>query len=265
MWNNKKVVVSMTSYPKRIMNVGKCVFYLTQQTIKPDEIHLWLAKTEFERLEKSLPKDLQVLINAGAIIVHWLDENTYCFKRHEIFNLNKEQFYCFFIDDDVKYQNNLIESTLKLSDKVPNTIINYTNYGRIHYVGKHQCSSADTEKAFDIPTPNNRWCGQSMIPSWIYPMEFFEDKWVNLRKEICPVCDETWMTQFFIKDNIKVFNNNLPWGHELNPVNCNKIGIIQQVKQLDKDGLNFRDRCLIEIFKYFPENEKYYREHFNYQ
>ena len=37
---SERVIVSMTSYPKRIVNVGKGVYYLlTKQTVKPDEIH----------------------------------------------------------------------------------------------------------------------------------------------------------------------------------------------------------------------------------
>ena len=45
---SERVIVSMTSYPKRITNVGKAIYLLlTKQTRKPDEIHLWLAEPEF--------------------------------------------------------------------------------------------------------------------------------------------------------------------------------------------------------------------------
>lgn len=261
MWNNKKVIISMTSYPKRIMNVGICIFYALQQSIKPDEIHLWLAETEFPNKEKSLPDDLQCIIEEHPqVFLHWLSNNTYCFKRYEIFR-NKNNFYCFFFDDDVHYKNNLIESTLKLSDTYKDCIINYTNYGLVYYDGKHQLYKTP---AYNYPTPNNRFCGQCMIPSWIYPQEMFTKENLDFRDKYCCICDETWLTQFIVKNKINVFNNNLPWGNELNSYNCNKIGIVSQVNTLDKDGLNFRDRCLMKIFEVFPDNKKYYEEHFNY-
>lgn len=174
---NKKIIVSMTSYPKRIMNVAKCAFALSMQTVRPDEIHLWLAKTEFSNKEKDLPKDLQLLCDSGYVILHWLDNNTFCFKRHEIFRLYDDPFYCFFIDDDVIYQNNLIESTLKLAEQHPNCIINYTDYGKIGFNGKHQIG---LRPPFSFPTPKNRWCGQSMIPSWIIQWKYLMKKMLLL-------------------------------------------------------------------------------------
>ena len=82
-----KIVVSMTSYPGRIMNVGKSIFLLLKkQTIKPDEIHLWLSIEEFPNKEKSLPEDLNLIIEkCDDVFLHWLEKNTYVHKRHEIF------------------------------------------------------------------------------------------------------------------------------------------------------------------------------------
>ena len=260
MWNNKKVIISMTSYPKRITNVAYCIFNALKQTAKPDEIHLWLSKTEFPNLEKDLPEDLQAVIEHPLVKLHWTDTNTFCFKRHEIFR-NNEDFYCFFFDDDVRYKDDLMESTLKLSDNFPNCIINYTQYGLVYYKGLHQEYKVP---GYNYPTPNNRFCGQCMIPSWIYPKEMFEEKNLIFRDTYCAICDETWLTQFIIKNKIPVYNNIYPWGGELNSYNCNKIGIVSQVNTLDKDGLNFRDRCLIKIFEFFPENKRYYEDNFNY-
>ena len=236
---------------------------LNQQTIIPDEIHLWLASSEFINKERDLPHDLQLMLTRPSVHIHWTD-NTYCFKRHNIFNIfQNKNMYCFMIDDDVCYNNNLIESTLKLSDKYPNAIINYTEYGQIYYTGKHQSHKFPS---YTTPTPNNRWCGQSMIPSWIYPMDTFNMNYIKLRDKYCPVCDETWLTQFFIKHNIGIVNNHLPWGKELNSYNCNTIGLVSKVNQLDANGLNFRDRCLIDIFEHvFPENKQYYMKYFNYK
>jgi hypothetical protein len=47
-----------------------------------------------------------------------------------------------------------------------------------------------------------------------------------------------------------------PWGKELNHYNCNSIGIVSKVHNLDNNGLNFRDRQLIKLFQHFPDNKK---------
>lgn len=254
----------MTSYPKRITNVAYSIFLiLNKQTVLPDSVHLWLAKSEFPNGVSELPHDLQLILKHPQVELHWTETNTYCFKRHGIFdNSSTNRFYCFMIDDDVQYSSNMIESTLKISDMYPNAVVNYTDYGQVYYKGYHQCHCYP---AYNYPTPNNRWCGQSMIPSWIYPREVFQSTYIALRDKYCPVCDETWMTQFFIKNNIGVINNSLPWGRELNHQNCNAIGIIKKVGELDCNGLNFRDRCLINIFNHvFPDHRLYYAKHFNY-
>ena len=58
-----KILVSMTSYPGRIKNVGFSIFLLLeQQTLPPDEVHLWLAMPQFPNKEADLPKDERILV-----------------------------------------------------------------------------------------------------------------------------------------------------------------------------------------------------------
>ena len=54
----EKIVVSLTSYPKRINVVWITIETLLQQTIKPDEVILWLADSQFKEIEE-LPKAIK--------------------------------------------------------------------------------------------------------------------------------------------------------------------------------------------------------------
>ena len=66
----------MTSYPGRIKNVGIAIFLLLeQQTLPPDEVHLWLAAPQFPNKEADLPEDLQKVIKHPKVKLHWLPEN----------------------------------------------------------------------------------------------------------------------------------------------------------------------------------------------
>lgn len=76
---NERVIVSMTSYPARISNVGKSIYLLlTKQIRKPDEIHLWLAEPEFPNKEKDLPQDLQAMLNVDNVFLHCLPKKYLC-------------------------------------------------------------------------------------------------------------------------------------------------------------------------------------------
>lgn len=43
----------------------------------------------------------------------------------------------------------------------------------------------DYDVIVSLTTWKNQWCGQSMIPSWVYPMEALSDENVAFRNECC--------------------------------------------------------------------------------
>ena len=164
------IKVSMTSYPGRITNVGKAIYFLlTKQTLKPDEIHLWLAEPEFPNKEKDLPKDLVSILEHDKVYLHWLPKNTYCHKRHEIFKYTTDEDCVFLIDDDVRYNDKLIETVMNDHQKFPNAVINYNGYSAHVYKGKKIIYTKELNPK--EPTVGIRFCGQSMIPSKVYPKE----------------------------------------------------------------------------------------------
>ena len=55
--HNRRIIVSLTSFPARIGVVWMVVESLMHQTLKPHKIILWLSKEQFSTIE-SLPKKL---------------------------------------------------------------------------------------------------------------------------------------------------------------------------------------------------------------
>lgn len=134
---NERVIVSMTSYPARISNVGKSIYLLlTKQIRKPDEIHLWLAEPEFPNKEKDLPQDLQAMLNVDNVFLHCLPKNTYAHKKHEYFKIANDNDCVFLIDDDVRYADDLIENCMKAHNIFPEAIVAYNLYSQHIYRGK---------------------------------------------------------------------------------------------------------------------------------
>lgn len=57
----RKIVVTMTSWTKRINNCAKVVRDVINGTKKPDAIYLNLSEEEFPGKEKDIPKELIAL------------------------------------------------------------------------------------------------------------------------------------------------------------------------------------------------------------
>lgn len=187
----ERILVSMTSYPKRITNVGKAVWHLlTKQTVKPDEIHIWLAESEFPNKEKDLPSDLQPIAGMPNVFLHWTERNTYCNKRHEIFKTTSDNDLVFLMDDDVFYDVHLIETVLKVHKKNPNCIVNYNRYCETDY-----------------------WCGQSMIPARLYPKQALNQKYQDFIFDNCIKSDEVFINRWIKHFGIPVYNDlRFGWG-----------------------------------------------------
>ena len=78
----KKIIVSLTSWPKRIFNVATVLNSLLKQEIKPDLIELNLCIVEFPNKEKNLPNDLNLLLKTNKNIeINWVLKNTGVFKK----------------------------------------------------------------------------------------------------------------------------------------------------------------------------------------
>lgn len=209
------IKISMTSYPKRITNVSKSIFaILNKQTVKPDEIHLWLSIEEFPSKEKDLPEDLLVMIELPNVFLHWLDKNIYVLKRHEIFKYTSDDDLVFFIDDDVFYSDKLIETCLEQHKKYKNAIIQYNGYDCHHY---RNSEILIDKKANGGPWVNHvRWCGQSMIPAAIYPKIIFSDRFQHILNEVNSKSDEVILQPLLVYYDIPIFCCNLGWGTLIN-------------------------------------------------
>lgn len=254
----------MTSYPARICNVGKAIYLLlTKQTRKPDEIHLWLAEPEFPNREKDLPQDLQAMLNVNNVFLHWLPKNTYCHKRHEIFKTTTDEDCVFLFDDDVRYNDKLIETVMNDHHKFPNAVIDYEWYAQHVYSGRKILYP--NARDYSKPSVNIRFCGQSMIPSKVYPKEILTDENEKIRDEICPICDESWFTPWLVYYNVPVYCEHFGWGTDINP-NINKWkGLCSNTHAIESNGYTKRDNWLFAVLNKFPKLLESYKNKFNYK
>ena len=108
------IVVSITSWVKRIGYVKRVIESIMGNTIQPDRVYLNLSKSEFVNIE--LPKDLVSYFESDErLIINWVDgENTKTMKKvFPILQYLNDADIIITADDDIIFPNDLIESRIK--------------------------------------------------------------------------------------------------------------------------------------------------------
>lgn len=103
-----KLIVSLTSYPKRINVVHQVIDSLLRQSFKPDMVVLWLAEEEFPYREKSLPKTLKNYTKFG-LTIKWC-ANIKSYKKLIPSLLEFPNDIIVTADDDIRYPENWLEA-----------------------------------------------------------------------------------------------------------------------------------------------------------
>ena len=115
------IVISLTSWTKRIHNVKKVVESIMNNTIQPDRVYLNLSETEFAGID--LPQDLVDYFNSDErLIINWVSgPNTKAMKKiFPILGYLQDEDIIIDADDDILFPKDLIES--RISD--------FNRYGR---------------------------------------------------------------------------------------------------------------------------------------
>lgn len=126
MVKNKPVIVSFTSWEKRLVNVVPVILSIASNNVKPDAIICNLSIEEFPEKEKSLITPINDLIKAyPAFKINWVQKNTGVFKKFipTLIKFYGQSYYLFTIDDDELYDSHYIETGLKLMENYKVAVI----------------------------------------------------------------------------------------------------------------------------------------------
>ena len=115
---NPKVIISLTTFPARINTVYKTISTLLQQSVKPDEVVLWLADSQFPNHE--LPENL-VRLQQFGLSIRWC-EDIKSFKKLIPSLREFPNDIIITADDDIFYPENFVESLYEQYLKHPQFI-----------------------------------------------------------------------------------------------------------------------------------------------
>ena len=117
----KDLIVSLTSFPARINDVWMVIECLKRQTVLPEKIMLWLSKDQFPSNDSIPEKLVQEQDDLFSIVMVDGDIRSHKKYYYAVKYYSEKSFIT--CDDDIFYDNRMIERLLKTSKLYPKCII----------------------------------------------------------------------------------------------------------------------------------------------
>jgi len=202
------LVVSLTSFPKRLRSLHIVIKSLLNQTVKPKKIYVYLSLNEVKNIEW-LPKKLRELEGEFVSFIG-IDENLFQYKKYiYTHNINKESPIVT-VDDDVIYPSNAIECLWRAHQQQPHCVI----ANRAHRIGRDDEGSILPYIAWDkeIYEPE---ADIDIFPTGcggvLYPIGFVSGDVVNQVKILAaaPYADDVWLKAVAIERGIPALTSDM--------------------------------------------------------
>ena len=208
----RKLVVSLTTFPARINTVWQTIATLLNQTVKPDEVVLWLAVEQFP--DRVLPENLKRLEQFG-LSVKWYDEDIRSFKKLVPSLMEFPESIIVTADDDIFYPKNYLESLYNQYLKYPQYIHANRAFRIFDKDGKFvmKARKYDYNETYFPAYRNEFMTGYgSLFPPHVLDKEVLDSKRFM---KLMPTNDDVWFWGMAVKAGTKVCVNPEGYGLRL--------------------------------------------------
>lgn len=186
-----ELVVSLTTFGKRIYDVYLAIESIMQGSIKPNRIILWLSEEEFKG--KPLPRTLELQRKRGLQVEYCEDIRSY---KKLIPTLKLYPDSCIVtIDDDVMCEFDVVERLLNSHLNHPNAVcacrmheVKLDENGRLKGYLDWNWDIVKCDKASSLLFPTG--VGGVLYPPHCLPDEVLNEK---VFMSICPYADDVWL------------------------------------------------------------------------
>lgn len=256
--SDTKIVVTMTSWRKRMPELGMMIYrFMTSQTVRPDIFYLWLAEAEFPNKELDLPKDLLTVCRYFNVVIKWCEYNDYCFKRWYVYPDHYADMVIT-IDDDLMAPPNLIETA---RNHIGERNISYNLFYDLTFA--YDFTEPNFKKYSSVITTSvrNRFLGCSMICPYTFPLECMSDEALRIRRRYCNKEDQSYIKGFMVANHTPIsslpfkFKNCVIMQLSKNGATCNSF-------LAKHDGIDVWHYQLYLILSRFPNVLKAWRAEF---
>lgn len=200
-----EVIVSLTSYPKRIKKVHIVIQSLLMQSKRADRLILWLAITDFPKREMDLPTRLTKLKKYGLEIMWCEDIKSYKKLIPALRMFPKSVLIT--VDDDVFYRRDTLSDLCELHEEYPECICaNRVTKFSLDKSDEFVIESGGYEK-WDKPSFLNKLTGCAGV---LYPINAFHkdilDESIFMNE--CRTNDDIWFWLMGVLNEKRVVANS---------------------------------------------------------
>ena len=249
---NPRLIVSITSFGQRMYDVNFALYSLLNQTLKPDEIILWLGEKEFPHKEGNLPQSVLSLKNNGLTIKWCKDMGPYT----KLIPALKEYPDDIIItaDDDIYYPRKFLELLYGAYLKEPQ----YIHCHRVHKITFDKNKNIQKYSKWIRQASNiesslcNFLTGAGGVlypPNSLYKDVLNEELFLKLS----PTADDIWFWAMAVLNNtrINVIKNNIAVLHFTNIER--ELGLNGETTLYRKNDIGGgNDKQLKNIFNHYP-------------
>lgn len=202
----QKIVVALTSYPKRINIVHEVIESLWKQKVCADEIVLYLSIEEFSKKEEDIPNELFDMLGEQGFNIKWVSGNLKSHKKYYYALQEYSDDIVITVDDDMEYAETLLSDLLKSYEMFPNAI-SARRARMIQRDDEEIIEYCDWDNYYDECLPKQRMdlCAIG-VGGILYPPHSASDKWFEQENilGLAKYQDDLWLKFNEIINNIPV-------------------------------------------------------------
>lgn len=204
-----KVVVSLTSFPKRLPTLHRVIETILRQSVKPDKIILYLTASQVPDIE-SLPKKLLAQRKRGLEIVLCPDAIRSHTKYYYAFKSFPEATVIT-VDDDLYYKSDLIATHLANAQNNPGCVI--ANWVKEIIPGTDKYNQwPDAQIGQPKKSKNMLVLGVSSV---LYPPHSVHEDVFNVEniQKLTLTADDVWLSAMILKQGTPVYFSAYDYRH----------------------------------------------------
>ena len=261
MLKQKKVIVSLTSFPAAITYATDAIKSILEGSILPDKLVLYLTFSQFE--DAKIPSELTALANNNPLFeIRNYNEDIRSYRKLIPVLKDFPNDIVVTIDDDVRYHKNMLRDLLRLHKQIPQVII------------------ANRAKKIKLSTPYRNWKKyrwyhflftklhysfkniQTGVGGVLYPPNSLSKEMMgsDIFKEIAPTTDDIWFLAAAVANGTYILP--FPLGKHNKPRGLNKPKKLSLKTTNFKRGTDLNRKAFEKIIKNYTiikqriENEK---------
>lgn len=199
---DKELIISVTTFGKRINTVWATIESLMYQSIKPNRITLWISE-DYKNVQ--LPLSLQHQISRG-LEIHYI-EDVRSFTKLVPALLTYPDSYILTVDDDYLYPYDFIERFVMAHTVHENSICCLEARHMIKNSDGTFMSFNSFPRIFEMPDDNMKYYMPEGFAGVLYPPHSLHNDVVKkeLFLKLCPTNDDLWFKIMSLLNNTDIY------------------------------------------------------------